>query len=42
MAFMNYSGSLRYDMNGRKRKAYKKNNPTSKKRTSNPVRSISA
>lgn len=42
MAFMNYSGSLRYDMNGRKRKAYKKNNPTPKKRRTNPVRSISA
>jgi len=28
---LNLSGSLRYDMNGRKRKAYKKNNPTVKK-----------
>lgn len=28
---MNYSGSLRYDMHGRKRKNYKKNNPTIKK-----------
>ena len=28
---MNLSGSLRYDMNGRKRKAYKKNNSTVKK-----------
>lgn len=34
MAFMNYSGSLRYDMQGRKRKAYKKNNPTKKKQAS--------
>ena len=33
MAFMNYSGSLRYDMQGRKRKAYKKNNPTKKRTT---------
>ena len=28
---LNLSGSLRYDMHGRKRKAYKKNNPTVKK-----------
>jgi len=42
MAFMNYGGSLRYDMNGRKRKAYKKNNPTNKRTTSGPVRKISA
>mgnify|MGYP001287251932 FL=1 len=41
MAFMNYGGSLRYDMNGRKRKAYKKNNPT-KRRTKAPVRTIPA
>ena len=31
MGMMNMGGSLRYDMNGRKRKAYKKNNPTVKK-----------
>ena len=42
MAFMNYGGSLRYDMNGRKRKAYRKNNPTKKRNTSSPVRNISA
>ena len=28
MGMMNMGGSLRYDMNGRKRKNYKKNNPT--------------
>ena len=28
---MNMGGSLRYDMSGRKRKNYKKNNPTVKK-----------
>ena len=28
MAMMNMGGSLRYDMSGRKRKNYKKNNPT--------------
>ena len=38
MAFMNYSGSLRYDMQGRKRKAYKKNNPTKKKQGPSPKR----
>ena len=32
MGMMNMGGSLRYDMHGRKRKAYKKNNPTPKKR----------
>ena len=32
MGMMNLGGSLRYDMHGRKRKAYKKNNPTPKKR----------
>tara|TARA_B100001079_G_scaffold115691_1_gene99487 strand:- start:1757 stop:2098 length:342 start_codon:yes stop_codon:yes gene_type:complete len=32
MGMMNLGGSLRYDMHGRKRKAYKKNNPTVKKR----------
>ena len=32
MGMMNMGGSLRYDMNGRKRKAYKKNNPTPKRR----------
>jgi len=31
MGMMNMGGSLRYDMHGRKRKAYKKNNPTIKK-----------
>jgi hypothetical protein len=31
MGMMNMGGSLRYDMHGRKRKAYKKNNPTVKK-----------
>jgi hypothetical protein len=36
---MNFSGSLRYDMNGRKRKAYKKNNPTVKK--AKPIKSTS-
>ena len=30
MGIMNYGGSLRYDMHGRKRKNYKKNNPTKK------------
>ena len=33
MGMMNMGGSLRYDMHGRKRKAYKKNNPTAKRRT---------
>ena len=33
MAIMNYGGSLRYDMHGRKRKAYKKNNPTVRRNT---------
>ena len=28
---MNMGGSLRYDMSGRKRKNYKKNNPTTKR-----------
>tara|TARA_X000001036_G_scaffold201559_1_gene189297 strand:+ start:6097 stop:6429 length:333 start_codon:yes stop_codon:yes gene_type:complete len=30
MGMMHMGGSLRYDMSGRKRKAYKKNNPKSK------------
>ena len=30
MGMMNMGGSLRYDMSGRKRKNYKKNNPTVK------------
>ena len=39
MGMMNMGGSLRYDMHGRKRKAYKKNNPTIKKiRTVNTVK----
>lgn len=35
MGMMNMGGSLRYDMHGRKRKAYKKNNPTTPKRKTN-------
>ena len=31
MGMMNMGGSLRYDMSGRKRKNYKKNNPTTKR-----------
>ena len=31
MGMMNMGGSLRYDMSGRKRKNYKKNNPTVKR-----------
>tara|TARA_S200000501_G_scaffold67316_1_gene58728 strand:- start:11505 stop:11825 length:321 start_codon:yes stop_codon:yes gene_type:complete len=31
MGMMNMGGSLRYDMNGRKRKNYKKNNPPKQK-----------
>lgn len=37
MGMMNMGGSLRYDMHGRKRKAYKKNNPTAKRRTSKTI-----
>ena len=40
MGMMNMGGSLRYDMSGRKRKNYKKNNPTVKrtKRKSEPMK----
>ena len=31
MGMMNMGGSIRYDMSGRKRKNYKKNNPTVKR-----------
>ncbi len=33
MGMMNMGSSLRYDMSGRKRKNYKKNNPTTKRVT---------
>ncbi len=33
MGMMNMGGSLRYDYSGRKRRAYKKNNPSNRKTT---------
>ena len=40
MGMMNMGGSLRYDMSGRKRKNYKKNNPITKRvqNTSKPMK----
>ena len=40
MGMMNMGGSLRYDYSGRKRRAYKKNNPSKRKTTieSKPLR----
>ena len=40
MGMMNMGGSLRYDYSGRKRRAYKKNNPPKRKTTfeSKPLR----
>ena len=40
MGMMNMGGSLRYDYSGRKRRAYKKNNPPKRKTTfeSQPLR----
>tara|TARA_B100000927_G_scaffold291458_1_gene293782 strand:- start:768 stop:1097 length:330 start_codon:yes stop_codon:yes gene_type:complete len=42
MGMMHMGGSLRYDMSGRKRKAYKKNNPTKRKTVfkSEPMKSV--